>query len=359
MRMKGKCAWMVLAWLVACSPAKKQIIIEEVALSGAQQLDAPQRLSEWGFFQEPLAALVPVADVLPYDLNTPLFSDYAFKARFVRLPKGLTATYHPTEVMDFPVGTVLIKNFYYPADFRLPEGERRILETRLLVLKDIGWDALTYIWNDAQTDAALEVSGKTVPVSWKNEEGVLKNVNYSVPNLAQCKSCHDNLGKMTLIGPTARQLNRTLKYTDGESNQLAKWEALGLLTRLPPQDQWPVVPVWDDPATGTLEGRARAWLEINCAHCHRLEGPAKNSGLYLTFAETDPYRLGVNKPPIAAGRGSGGMQYSIVPGQPDASILVHRITSLDPGVMMPELGRKMPHDEGIALVREWIASMGK
>src|SRR5690606_5381795 len=96
---------------------------------------------------------------------------------------------------------------------------------------------------------------------------------------------------------------------------------------------------------------------INCAHCHRAEGPARNTGLYLTFAEGDPYKLGVRKPPVAAGRGSGGLKYGIVPGEPEESILMHRIESLDPGVMMPEVGRKMRHEEGIALVRDWIKAM--
>jgi hypothetical protein len=31
--------------------------------------------------------------------------------------------------------------------------------------------------------------------------------------------------------------------------------------------------------------------------------------------------------------------------------------SSDPGVMMPELGRAVAHDEAVALIREWIAKM--
>ncbi|MEP4534939.1 MAG: SO2930 family diheme c-type cytochrome [Cyclobacteriaceae bacterium] len=350
---------LLLVGLVACSrkSEKKQITVKEVSLGTTDDLGAPKRLSDWNLFEQPLANLSPEKDVIPYDLNTPLFTDYAHKARFVKLPEGTTAKYNPVEVMDFPEGTILIKNFYYPIDFSQPEGDRRIIETRLLINEPKGWNALVYVWNEKQTDAELKIAGKNVPVSWTDEKGVLRNVKYSVPNLVQCKSCHELSGEMSPIGPTARQLNRSYSYADGSNNQLSKWASLGILSAIPPESEWPIIPVWDDETTGTLDARARAWLEINCAHCHRAVGPAKNTGLYLTYAETDLYKLGLNKPPVAAGRGSGGLKFGIVPGQPDQSILYHRISSTDPGVMMPELGRKMNHDEGITLIREWIAEM--
>lgn len=358
MRSLVQLLMMATILLAACGPDRqKPVVVEEVKLSSSQSLAAPERLSEWGLFQEPMANLTPASDLLSYDLNTPLFSDYSHKLRFVKLPEGTSATYHPTEVMNFPLGAILIKNFYYPADFQKPEGDRRLLETRLLISKEEEWEALTYVWNEEQTEAFLEIAGRSIPVTWKDEKGVLQNVNYSVPNLVQCKSCHEKSGKLVPIGPTARQLNRSMVYKDGPANQLEKWKTTGLLAQLPPAKEWPVLPVWNDPTTADLASRARAWLEINCAHCHRAEGPAKNTGLYLTYEETDQYKLGVNKPPVAAGRGSGGLKYSIVPGRPEESILVHRIESLDPGVMMPEVGRKLRHEEGIELVRAWVAEM--
>ncbi|MFT6868179.1 MAG: putative repeat protein (TIGR03806 family) [Cyclobacteriaceae bacterium] len=344
---------------IACQPkkGKKPNMLEEVRLEGSTSTSDPQKLSDWKLFQEPMKDLKPMTNILRYDLNTPLFSDYSHKSRFVKIPKGESAIYQTTEVFDFPLETVLIKNFYYPADFRAPKGNRRIIETRLLINESEEWKALTYVWNEAQTEAFLEIAGRSIPVSWKDENGVLKNVNYSVPNLVQCKSCHEFNGKLMPIGPTARQLNRQMDYTDESINQLKKWESEGLISSLPPVSEWSVIPVWNDPKTGSLNDRARAWLDINCAHCHRAEGPAKNTGLYLTYDETDLYKVGINKPPVAAGRGSGGLKYSIVKGDPDKSILLHRISSLDPGVMMPEVGRKMNHEEGIALIREWISQL--
>jgi hypothetical protein len=114
--------------------------------------------------------------------------------------------------------------------------------------------------------------------------------------------------------------------------------------------------VWNDPATGTLEQQARAWLEMNCAHCHNPAGPARTSGLDLRYVQNDMAKFGFWKAPVAAGRGSGGRLYDIVPGKPDDSILMYRLESTEPGVMMPELGRRLVDRAGVALVREWIRS---
>lgn len=347
----------VFIWMGCGQKKSTPIVIKEVSLGPAEQLGVPENLSEWNFFTTPIHNLEPREGILPYDLNTPLFTDYAHKLRFVKLPDGKKAEYHPTEVMDFPLGTILIKNFYYPADFSKPKENIRIIETRLLIHEEVGWNAFTYVWDDEQTDAKLEISGATVPVKWKNEKGVLTSIDYSVPNLVQCKSCHEKSARMSPIGPTARQLNRVFEYDDGSENQLTKWAVLGLLDSIPEIEDIPKLPVWDNEDTGDLAARARAWLEINCAHCHRKEGPAKNTGLYLLASEKDQYKLGINKPPVAAGRGSAGLKYAIVPGEPQKSILFTRINSLDPGVMMPELGRKTVHKEGVELIRNWILSL--
>ena len=356
--MKHLLTLLSLALILACSTDKKPAQeIEVVSLGGTPAIQEKQLLSEWGLFSGSPKELVPRAGIIPYDLNTPLFSDYASKSRFIKVPKGQSATYHAAEVFDFPEETILIKNFYYPADFRKPEAKRRIIETRLLVREKQEWKALTYVWNDAQTEAVLEIAGKSVPVEWTDANGDLQRINYSVPNQNQCKSCHEFNGKLIPIGPTARQLNREFDFASGPANQLKHWHAEGILTKLPMGDDLPRLAVWNDPTSGTLDQRARAWLEINCAHCHRREGPAKNTGLHLLASITDTYELGVGKPPVAAGRGSAGLKFGIVPGKPEQSILMHRIKSLDPGEMMPEVGRKLRHKEGIELVGKWIKEM--
>ena len=318
---------------------------------------APENLSEWGFFAGKLAEQKPIDGILPYQLNTPLFSDYAEKLRFVKFPVGQSVAYNPDDVLAFPVGTVLIKTFYFPTDFRAPAKGRRLVETRLLVHEASGWKALEYVWNTEQTDAVLEVAGEQTEVAYVDTDGVAHRQPYVMPNLNQCKGCHNRSEKLMPIGPSVRQLNGDVTYADGSENQLAYWQKQGLLTNLPPLADVPKTPVWNDPATGSLDTRARAWLDINCAHCHRPDGPASTSGLNLRHNETNPTAWGILKTPVAAGRGSGGRSYDVVPGKPDESILLYRLESTDPGVMMPEVARKVTHREGVALVRAWIQSL--
>lgn len=318
---------------------------------------AYDKLSDYHFFTGKLSDLQPNQGVLPYELITPLFTDYAHKKRFVWMPKDSFAVYNNEEVFDFPVGTALIKNFYYPADFRKPEGDKRIIETRILIRKIDGWDALPYVWNDEQTEAYLKVVGGDAQVDWINEKGENCKVNYSIPNKNQCKSCHWINGKFSPIGPKARNINCDMVYHGQKRNQLEMWSVQGYLKGQDCPAMEPKVAKWDDSTSGSLEERARAYLDVNCAHCHRAEGPANTSGLFLTYNETSSEKLGFFKTPVAAGRGAGENKYDLVPGHAEQSILIHRMNSIDPGVMMPELGRKMIHKEGVELISNWINSL--
>jgi uncharacterized repeat protein (TIGR03806 family) len=316
-----------------------------------------EKLSQYGLFVGNLAALKPAPGVIPYDLNSPLFSDYAVKDRFIRIPDGTRIGYREDEVFEFPVGTVIAKTFSYPHDFREPSRGRRLIETRILKRDAEGWTALPYIWNAEQTDANLDVAGETVDVNWIHHDGRRRTNNYIIPNANQCKGCHDRGQELVPIGPKARHLNRDFAFDDGTENQLDRWVSLGILEGAPASKSAPRLATWNDPSTGTLDERARAWLEINCAHCHNPQGPAKSSGLDLLASQRNPVSFGVLKAPVAAGHGSGGLDHDIVPGQPDRSILAFRIASTHPGIMMPELGKRLVHEEGVALIREWISAM--
>ncbi len=312
-------------------------------------------LSEYGFFTGRLAELQPAPGVIPYELNSELFSNYAGKSRFMVLPEGSAALYQPELPFDLPVGTILIKNFFYPLDFRQPEKGRQLIETRLLVHEPSGWNALPYIWNDTQTDAFYDVAGDTRTISYINQKGKKQQSIYVIPNKNQCKGCHTNGKEFLPIGISARHLNRESSVSGEAGNQLAIWARHGWLTGLPAENI-PANANWQD-TKRTLEDRARAYLDINCGHCHNKNGPANTSGLFLDIFTKDPTALGINKTPVAAGRGSGDLQYAIVPGKPEKSILVYRMNTNDPGIAMPELGREQIHKEGIALIRDWIRSL--
>jgi uncharacterized repeat protein (TIGR03806 family) len=322
-------------------------------------VDGPpaRMISEYNLFKDPQRQ-IPNDGVLPYDLNTPLFTDYAAKHRFVWMPEGSPAAYHGEEAFDFPVGTVLVKTFGYLHDMRDPSKGERLLETRLLIRQPAGWRALPYIWNEEGTDARLAVAGGRFEVSWIHNDGSTRDIRYLVPNMNQCKECHANQDVIQPIGPKARHLNKDYAYADGTANQLSRWHEHGFLDALPSAPETlPRAVNAADTGSGTLEQRARAWLDVNCAHCHNPKGPAFTSGLDLSLTQTDPHRLGFLKPPVAAGRGSGGHRFGIEPGKPDHSILVHRIESTELGVMMAPVGRTIVDDEGVALIREWITSM--
>jgi uncharacterized repeat protein (TIGR03806 family) len=331
--------------LIGASPVRE--------VDGARLLadEAAPLLSVYGLFAD-TAGRVPVPGVARYTLNTPLFSDHAEKFRYVWMPAGMKARYTAKGVLEFPVGTAIVKNFAYPADFRAPEKDVRIIETRLLVRRADGWVPLSYVWNEAQTDAVLKRAGVRVPVSFIDAKGTPVALDYAVPNSNQCKQCHQQDGAVTPIGPTAGNLNGGL---DGHGdNQLTAWAASDRLAGLPANP--PKLARWDDTAL-PITDRARAYLDVNCGHCHSRAGFASNSGLYLQADEPEPAHQGINKRPVAAGRGSGGREFSIAPGQPNASILLHRMESNEPGVMMPQFGRTVPHAEGVALVRAYIAKL--
>ena len=303
----------------------------------------PAKLSAFGLFEanDPNAPL----GNLPYTLNTPLFSDYADKHRFVSIPAGKRARVLVDGTIEFPVGTVMVKSFGWP-DFN---GGRPV-ETRLLIHRADGWTALPYIWDADGKDATLAVAGRRVPVSFKSPDGTSHSIRYAVPNKNQCKECHSRAGQIVPIGPKAR--NMVLAATVGADTRrlyFANPEALK-----------PNLPRWDDPKSGSIAERARAYLDVNCSHCHNPEGSASNSGLFLRWTD-DPagVNYGIEKRPTAAGRGSGGMAFAIAPGDADHSFLIYRLESLDPGIAMPEVGRSTVHKEGVDLLRQWIAQMPK
>ena len=321
-----------LASAVAAMAAAPRIDTAATVAGGGM----PRALSDYGFFADP-AAQVPNRGVVPYRLNTPLYSDGADKLRFVYLPDGVTASAQGEGLLDIPVGGALIKTFAFG------EGaDRRLIETRVLLHRADGWVALPYLWNEEQTDATLAVAGARVALTTPKGEAI----SYRVPNKNQCKECHGLKGAVTPIGPKSRNLSR---------DWLAQMVAAGHLDRMP--EGADRLPLWEARGSADTTAAARAYLDVNCAHCHRPGATASNSGLDLRWEQDDPEALGVGKRPVAAGRGAGGHLFDIVPGAPDRSILTYRMGSTEPGVAMPELGKETVDEDGLAVVRRWIEDM--
>lgn len=336
----------------------------------------PERLSDWRLMKAAEGVLMLAPRVTPYDLATPLFTDYALKLRTVTLPDGAAATYRDDDVFDFPVGTIISKTFYYPkagdewtgdvavapsptvSNSAMPLNGLRLVETRLLVHREAGWVAIPYLWNEAQTDAVLHRTGAAIAMTLHRPDGREEPFAYVMPNQNQCAGCHatnNTTRKMSPIGPKARHLNKASTFAAGV-NQIDDWKNKGLLVGAPESAAAPRNAIWTD-RSETLDARARAYLDANCSHCHSDVGPADTSGLDLRPHIPFGPKFGACKTPVAAGAGSGGRPFDIVPGDPEHSIFTYRLETTEPGAMMPELGRSTSHEEGAALIAEWIAAM--
>lgn len=312
----------------------------------------------------------PNSGGIPYDLNTPLFTDYSSKYRYVFVPEGQKADYSAMESLDFPVGTVLVKTFALPADTsKRGLDNEDLVETRLLIHRETGWTALPYVWNAEKADAVLAKAG-AIQAKKVMHNGESMDFDYVVPSMNQCKQCHqfkpdaDSPAKFVPIGPKARLLNKDFAYSDGSMNQLLKWQAAGILQGVPDIATIDTVPAYNDGDESSVSSlsddalmkTAKGYLDINCAHCHRPEGNASNTGLKLeywrAYAEDAGLSHGTCKSPVAYGGGSLG--FDIVPGSPEESILHFRMETNNPGDRMPEIGRSLSHAEGVALINEWI-----
>ena len=301
--------------------------------------------------------------VEPYHLQTPLFSDYALKERHVYVPEGEVAEPDPRWPYAFPVGSAILKTFLVVPDLREPTVGLTRVETRVLVNTDEGWIGWPYIWNEEGTDADYAPSGMTAPMSVIDRDGEEREFTYLVPQKNQCQGCHEiedaTTGEKGIvpIGPTLRNLD--------DGSQLQALVDAGVFAAPPDERPTPAVrwadvldTDWSTLPNDELNAVARDYLDINCAHCHNERATnGITSQLFLSWDNADRFRLGLCKKPGSAAKGTGGHTYDIVPGDPDDSILYYRIQTDDIGSMMPDIGRSLVHDEGIALIYEWIKRM--
>ena len=308
----------------------------DAAIVGAAN---PPALSAFGFFDG--GAGRPSAQLIRYDLRTPLFSDYAEKQRFIYLPAGTKISASSDGRLNFPVGTALIKSFGYPD----AAGTMHIIETRLLLHRAEGWVALPYVWRKDGIDADLRLGGTRLPVTFQ-QHGRALSISYAVPNKNQCKQCHSSAEAIIPIGPLWQNM-RFSRDTDRQA----------ILKDNPGLAKLPAGVKWDNAGSRTLAQRATSYLRVNCGHCHAPKGSASNSGLFLDGSAKDLAAIGVGKRPVAAGRASGSLDFIIDPGKPERSILISRMRSTDPGIAMPEVGRATAHVEAIELLENWIDAM--
>lgn len=311
-----------------------------------------QSLSDYQLFEGDIKNLEPTFGVVPYTLNATLFSDYAQKKRFIWMPTNSKASFvNENEVLDFPVGTILIKNFYYTNV--LPQNTTQIIETRLMIKKQEGWVFANYAWNTEQSDATIDMNGSFVDLQWQQNEEV-KSVQYRIPAGAECHTCHKVMEIAQPIGPKPRNLNLTNIYNDGSANQLDKLVSVGYLENTLPTTI-ARLPNYND-TSETLENRVRAYLDVNCAHCHSEETHCAYRPMRFDYSETNNLtNIGVC---VEADTDLGeGLGHIVEPGDARNSVLHFRLSSIEASTRMPLLARSLRHNEGVILIEEWINSL--
>ena len=341
---------------VSCSQDENYTPIEEPEQISPVVFDINsvpyENLSEYNFYEGTMSDLEPVYGVLPYTLINALFSDYAQKQRFIWMPSDVKSTYDDDHaVLNFDIGTVLIKNFYY--ENVLPDMETRILETRLMILKEEGWVFANYVWNEDQSEAVLNLNGSFTAFEWI-QDNETKSVNYRIPAGPECQTCHKSGDTSIPIGPKPINLNRDYNFDDGTKNQLVKMIEMGYLEDNLPANITPIV-AWDD-ASQPLNDRLRSYVDINCAHCHAEEAHCAYRPMRFNYNLTDdPINLGVCvEPDTDLGF---GQSHIVSPSNQARSMMYFRISSTSEAVRMPLLGRTLVHDEGVQLVYDWIESL--
>jgi uncharacterized repeat protein (TIGR03806 family) len=334
------------------------IVINAVPIATADLTQVPYaKLSDYNFFVGDIKEQLPSMNVLPYEPASSLFTDYAHKKRFIWMPVGVKANYViDSKVLNFPIGTVLIKTFYYTTI--QPNNTTQIIETRIMIRKSDKWHFYEYIWNDAQTDAILvsqadflNGSSKTITFTKPNNEVITED--YRIPSDAECIACHKINEIPTPIGVKPQNLNHNYSYAQGSKNILQQLVDQGYLDSYPSNINSTVD--YKD-TSKSLSLRVRSYIDINCAHCHQDQSRCFYRDVRFGFSLNDiDSNIGICL--NADETLSPELQKIITPGNPSKSIMHFRLSSNDESERMPLLGRTIVHDEGVALIEQWINSL--
>lgn len=350
--------------LVKAPPAEKNLA------------EFPRKLSETGLFESTKDHKV-AAGLIPYSVNAPLYSDNALKDRFIALPGDAKIEFdvvvYPspapgsTPGWRFPDESVIVKTFSLELEAGNPKSARR-LETRILHQKlmpgsdEVGeqyWRGYTYVWNDEQTDAVLlEAKGadREFTIQDKSAPGGSRKQTWHFPSRAECTLCHTMAAKYTL-GLNTMQINRDHDYGGVVANQLATFEHLGLFDKKLPDapEKLPKIADYHDASIDTNR-RARSYLFANCSHCHRKWGGGNAEFILLPslpLSETGTLD-------VRAAHGQFDLKEPrlIVAGEPDRSIIAHRMQKTGLG-RMPHVASSVVDEPAVKLIREWIRDLPK
>ncbi|MCS1409633.1 MAG: Quinoprotein glucose dehydrogenase B [Verrucomicrobia subdivision 3 bacterium] len=308
----------------------------------------PKSLAATGAFAD-LRILSPNPGVVPYSINAPFWSDGAIKSRWFSVPNADDRIgFSPEGNWAFPSGMVWIKHF----DLEIRKGDptsRRRLETRFIVQQESGVYGMTYRWDDDQQNAFL-VPEEGMDESFMVEDnGILKEQVWRYPSRSECLACHTKAGGGAL-GFSTSQLNRPYQYGNGQANQIQALSQAGYLLESPSDVSILSQAASVNDKSQSLSHRVRSYLAANCSQCHQPGGTA--IGLWdgrfnALFGQSGIINGALANPSIHQGR------RVVVPGDPGASDILRRISSLGSGRMPPVASNVLDQD-AIDLLNEWI-----
>ena len=314
--------------ITSCSKNDDDFVSEYTSIISQETINFEEKLSQHKIFKGNPSELIPNDKFEVLELNSKLFTDYSYKQRLVNIPDGKTIEKTSNGELIFPDGTILTKTFFYPYDERDWSKGKKIIETRLEVKEKNTWNIATYVWNDEQTDAFLNMDGKKVSVNWINSDGNNQKIKYEVPSSNQCVLCHQSNSEVGPIGPTLKNLNLLVKRNGLNINQLSHLQSTGFLTDFSVENIGSITN-YEDP-NNTLDERFKSYLFINCAHCHNPKGWEESSKKPYDFR----YETSINNMGII--------------GREDK---LYRVVN---NGRMPYLGTTIKHHEGIEIINEYI-----
>lgn len=317
----------------------------------------PGTLSATGLFED-LSTLAPRHGLIPYGVNAPLWADGAEKRRWAAIPTGEHVTFDEQGPWQFPDGSVFVKHFELVTDERHPEQKRR-LETRVLVMgSGQHLYGATYKWKSDQLDAELLIESQVEAIDVTTAQGEVRLQRYFYPGPHDCLTCHnDPAGKV--LGLNTRQLNGEFFYEQSGrwAHQLTTWQRADLFA---PRNDWknvddyPRLAALDDQSR-SVQDRVRSYWDANCGMCHGVL-PDIRADWDARYA-TPLVEQGVLNGELQGSAQGVADAAVIVPGDPDRSLLFLRDSASDLDRRMPPLGSRVPDDQYLALLEEWILSL--
>lgn len=324
-------AGVILIVVISCNKEEFNRDIEIPDFNFPKTVVFEDSLSSYEIFEGTPSNLTPTEDFELLELSSVLFTDYSHKQRLVKIPSGTQMIKSSDETIDFPNGTILTKTFFYYNDERDTTLGKRIIETRLEIKENDVWNVATYIWNQNQTNAILELNGFDTPIVWVDENGISRSTTYHIPTENECMTCHQSNSKMTPLGPTLLNLNRNVERNGSTLNQLTHLQNVGVLNNFSVNQISQMVDYNDFNAS--LEERGRAYLAMNCAHCHNPNSWERSAEREFDFRYETPFN--------------------------EAGILYEedKIKRALQDREMPLIGTTMLDEEGINLIIEYIESL--